>query len=81
MTTCRHANLLLLAENKNRLRCTHCHLTIKAEEIGGDYCPECYESQGKRRYDFEEVKNEGAVRYRCEECGAMIELDRSKRET
>ncbi len=81
MSSCKHTNLMLLTENKDRLRCVHCHLTIKAEEIGGSFCPECYESQGKKRYEFEEVKGDESVRYRCEECGAFIEFERSKRET
>ncbi len=59
------------------LRCRHCHLTIKADELGGGYCPECYEINGKKQSDFEEVAAEETtrVRYRCEDCGLIIEID------
>lgn len=77
MTTCSHSQLVLLKENEKRLRCRHCHLTIKADELKGGYCPECYEESGVRRYDFEEVQAEepDKVRYRCEGCNAIIEAD------
>ena len=75
MVACSHAALELLPERKRSLRCRHCHLTLDAAELGEGYCPECYDRLGERRYDFEEVKTSGsgAVRYRCEECGAIIE--------
>ena len=75
MSACRHLQLVLLREQKNRLRCRHCHLTINADELTSRYCPECFESSGKRRSDFEEVANvtDGITRYRCEDCGVMIE--------
>jgi hypothetical protein len=52
-------------------------LSITADELRGGYCPECFETQGKKRYDFEDAVEEGAgnVGYRCEECGALIECE------
>lgn len=77
MTTCDHSELVLLAETEDRVRCRHCHLTIKTEELGDGYCPECYESTGKRRYDFENAPEQGpaVTRYRCEKCHALIEAE------
>ena len=74
MTSCKHNRLLLLAEKKSRLRCRHCHLTISAAELGGGHCPECYERDGSKRHDFDETAETetGSVRYRCEDCGAII---------
>jgi Zn finger protein HypA/HybF involved in hydrogenase expression len=75
MTTCRHMNLVLIPEEKNKLRCRHCHLVITPEELQGSYCPECYEAYGQKRSDFEEIEageNE-KTRYRCEDCGVIIE--------
>jgi predicted RNA-binding Zn-ribbon protein involved in translation (DUF1610 family) len=75
MTSCSHSTLELLPERKERMRCRHCHLTINADEVGDGYCPECFEHQGKKRYDFETVtapKSE-SVRYRCAECGIVID--------
>ena len=73
--SCNHSNLELLPERKKTLRCRHCHLTMAAEEIGDAYCPECFEASGNKRYDFEEIATPGTniARYRCEECGAIIE--------
>jgi predicted RNA-binding Zn-ribbon protein involved in translation (DUF1610 family) len=68
-------NLVLIPEEKNKLRCRHCHLVISPEELQGSYCPECYEAHGKKRHDFEEIEtgeNE-KTRYRCEDCGVVIE--------
>lgn len=76
MTSCKHSQLVLLAENKkSRLRCRHCHLTISPEELTEGYCPECFEIDGKKRYDFEklEVKKSQITKYRCEKCGIIIE--------
>ena len=76
MKSCIHANLELLPERKETLRCRHCHLTIAADEIGEDgYCPECFDSSGVRRTDFEKIAHDiGKIaRYRCEDCGAIIE--------
>ncbi|MEN8264583.1 MAG: hypothetical protein ABFR82_14095 [Nitrospirota bacterium] len=78
MTTCSHTTIVLLPERKNILRCLHCHLTIRAEELGGSYCPECYEADGNKKYDFEktETKEPETDRYRCENCGAIIESEK-----
>ena len=77
MTFCSHNQIRLLPKKKNRLRCRHCHLTIKAEELGNNYCPECFETYRKKRYDFEEMEEEdrGTVRYVCEECNIIIECE------
>jgi Zn finger protein HypA/HybF involved in hydrogenase expression len=77
MTSCSHSTLTLLPQQKNRLRCRHCHLTIKKEDLAQDFCPECYEMQGEKRNDFEEVECPDAAetRYRCETCGAIIKGD------
>ncbi len=73
MPTCSHNNLLLLAAPAPKLRCRHCHLTIRAEELDGGPCPECYEASGRRRYDFETlVEAPGSGQYRCEDCGILI---------
>lgn len=73
-TNCTHEKLVLLPAKKNRLCCRHCHLTIKEDELEQDYCPECYESKGRKLYDFEEVRSheKEIVTYRCEECNLMI---------
>ncbi|MGD9210043.1 MAG: hypothetical protein PVI90_04675 [Desulfobacteraceae bacterium] len=73
MTLCKHQNLVLLPPTIKRLRCRECHLTIKAEELTDRYCPECYESSGKRNYDFEPIESEESTRYRCEDCHLVIE--------
>ena len=75
VTSCNHNRLDLLPEKKSRMQCRHCHLTIKADELGQGYCPECFEIHGKKRYDFEEIEavKTGIARYRCEECGVIIE--------
>ncbi len=77
MFSCKHSSLILLPEVGNRLRCRSCHLTIETNELGDGYCPECFESRGEKRYNFEEMEGglaEGA-RYRCEECGVIIDCD------
>ena len=75
MTACNHSTLELLPEPKKTLRCKHCHLTIAESELGDGYCPECFDAFGIKRSDFEEMANTkpAVVRYRCEECGAVIE--------
>jgi predicted RNA-binding Zn-ribbon protein involved in translation (DUF1610 family) len=75
--SCRHQNLVLVIENKNKVRCSHCHVTINKEELETDYCPECWETEGVKRRDFEKVeeKMSGASAYRCEDCGAEIETE------
>jgi Zn finger protein HypA/HybF involved in hydrogenase expression len=77
MTLCKHLTLFLLPEKKNMLRCRHCHLTIAADELQGGYCPECFETHGRKLYDFDaiEAKDKGKVRYRCEQCGIIIEIE------
>ena len=74
MKSCSHTNLELLPESKPKLRCRHCHLTLIAEDLTEGFCPECFETSGKKRYDFEELKSaeEPAARYRCDDCGVII---------
>ncbi|MBI2999797.1 MAG: hypothetical protein HYY46_15315 [Deltaproteobacteria bacterium] len=74
MTSCNHTSLELLPEKKTTLRCRHCHLTITGEELGDGFCPECFETSGSKRYEFEEMETpeSGIARYRCEDCGAII---------
>jgi hypothetical protein len=74
MTECLHKQLTLLKTEKSRLRCRHCHLTLSEQELGEGYCPECYEVDGIRRYEFEKVEeaDSGSVTYRCEGCGISI---------
>jgi hypothetical protein len=74
MPACPHRNLVLLAAPAPRLRCRHCHLTIRADELDGGYCPECYERSGRRREDFDTVDGaDGDARYRCEDCGVLLD--------
>lgn len=75
MNNCRHQHLTLITSYATKLRCKHCHLTISAEELGDSHCPECFEERGERLSDFEEVPadEKAPVRYRCEECGVVIE--------
>lgn len=75
INSCRHHNLVLFKENKNKVRCTHCHLTINREELDTDFCPECWETDSIKRRDFEKVEEKrGDVDiYRCEDCGVEIE--------
>lgn len=75
MSDCRHASLELLPERKQTLRCRRCHLTLAAEELGDGYCPECFDRSGDKNDDFETLTPtaETAARYRCEECGALID--------
>ena len=71
--SCEHKVIEVLAQAAPRLRCTHCHLTLKREELSGDYCPECLEGTGKRHSDFEPVAaQDSAPRYRCDSCGMII---------
>jgi hypothetical protein len=74
LTHCTHSKLLLLPQEKQRVRCRHCHLTIKPGDLDADYCPECFEKDGVKRNDFDAVDGEenGVIRYRCELCGAII---------
>ena len=70
-------NLVLLSLQNDRVRCGHCHLTIERAELSNRYCPECYETTGSKRYDFQEVVEPMAekVQYRCEDCGMLIEVE------
>lgn len=75
MTACNHKNLVLLPGAKRRLKCRYCHLTLMPDEREGGYCPECYETSGQKHYDFETIETPegGKIRYRCEDCNAIIE--------
>ena len=75
MSACQHLQLVLVRDTHARLRCRHCHLTIKAADLPTRYCPECFETTRTKRYDFDEVVpvDSGIVYYRCEACGSMIE--------
>ena len=75
MSECFHRNLVLIGDDEIRIRCRHCHLTIKRSELEHRWCPECYESTGRKRSDFDEVAADDTVRYRCEDCGALITTD------
>jgi hypothetical protein len=74
MASCPHGTLELLPERKATLRCRYCHLTLSGEELGDGFCPECFETSGSKRYEFEELAaaKTNVARYRCEECGAII---------
>jgi phage FluMu protein Com len=74
MVSCTHDKLELLPERKMTLRCRHCHLTLGRDELEEGFCPECFETSGSKRYEFEEMAapEDGIVRYRCEDCGAVI---------
>ena len=75
MSSCSHKTLILLAEKGEKLRCTKCHLVLSADELKGGFCPECYEVSGVKCRDFEPVvsREDEVTRYRCEDCGIMIE--------
>ncbi len=74
MTSCNHTTLELLPQTKNKLRCRHCHLTLNVDELGDGYCPECFDVDGRKRYEFEEMApaEREVARYRCSECGIII---------
>jgi rubrerythrin len=74
MASCNHGKLELLPERRTTLRCRHCHLTLAREELADGFCPECFETSGSKRYEFEELTapENGVARYRCEECGVII---------
>ena len=75
MASCAHTNLTQLPEPEKRLRCRHCHLTMAAGDLKEEFCPECFENSGEKRYDFESLETDtsSAVKYRCEQCGVIIE--------
>ncbi|MBF0450456.1 MAG: hypothetical protein HQK75_07120 [Candidatus Magnetomorum sp.] len=73
---CNHQIISLLKPNfQKRFRCRQCHLVITSEELGKNYCPECFEAMGKKNYDFDEIEEPETqkVRYRCDACGIIIE--------
>jgi rubrerythrin len=73
MSSCNHTTLELLQSRKRTLRCRQCHLTLDAAELGDNHCPECFETSGKRHYEFEQVETvSGGATYRCEECGVIV---------
>lgn len=75
MNECRHLNLILMTGEEARIRCRHCHLTIKRSELEHRWCPECYERTGRKHSDFDEVADQETAQYRCEDCGALITAD------
>ena len=52
-------------------------MTIDVDELGDGCCPECFETDGERRYDFEEMETakKETARYRCLECGIIVESE------
>ncbi len=74
MNACNHMTLELLPERKKTLRCRHCHLTLADGDLPDGFCPECYETFGVKRSEFDELisTEERAARYRCDNCGAII---------
>jgi hypothetical protein len=38
-------------------------LTISADELGASYCPECFEVNGTKRYNFEEIAETKKVQF------------------
>ena len=75
MKSCTHKNLALLPRQTKKVRCRICHLVIAEDDLAGGYCPECYDVDGVKRTEFEQVLPDETepVRYRCERCGAIIE--------
>jgi hypothetical protein len=75
MTSCAHRQLVLLPAEADRVRCRHCHLTIKVDDLTSRYCPECFAAKRIKYSDFDQVAAAPSdiTRYRCEECGALIE--------
>jgi predicted RNA-binding Zn-ribbon protein involved in translation (DUF1610 family) len=74
MHDCRHTHLVLLKDAGTRLRCRFCHLTLKPGELLHGYCPECYEIDGQKRDEFDEIpaQGQGETHYRCEDCGVVL---------
>lgn len=77
MPLCNHSTLELLPGKKSRVRCRHCHLIIEADELGDGCCPECFEADGRKRYEFEELPetDNDIARYRCADCGIIVESE------
>ena len=75
MSSCNHATLELVPQRRATVRCRRCNLTLSADELGDGYCPECFDAKGIKNYEFESIASNGSKTiYRCEECGAVIEL-------
>ena len=74
MQDCLHRNLVVLKSSLKRLRCRNCHLTLMKDELADGYCPECFETTGKKHDDFEEIVLTGGGNggFRCEDCGIML---------
>ena len=74
---CPHTHLTVLSDTRPKVRCRHCHLTIDADELSDSYCPECYETTGYKKFDFDDVVSATSkmIRYKCEDCGVVIEND------
>ena len=75
-STCNHLNISFIKpDTQKRLQCRHCHLTITEAELDKSFCPECYESTGKKNYDFAPLISDASekILYRCESCGIIIE--------
>jgi hypothetical protein len=73
MTPCPHSTLELMPVRTRSLRCRRCHLTLDAQELGDSHCPECFETSGRRYYEFEEMEMPAAgATYRCEDCGIIV---------
>ena len=77
MTDCFHKNLVLIKKDSNKLRCRDCHLTISVDELNDSFCPECYETTGKKHTNFEKIEAgiQEISQYRCEDCGAIIKTE------
>jgi len=74
MDGCGHAHIVVVMDTAERLRCRYCHLTLKPVELLHGYCPECYETLGQKRDDFDKVpaSEQDTTAYRCEDCGAVL---------
>jgi len=77
MEECSHQVLVLCTTAATKLRCRHCHLTLAPEDLDGGCCPECHEERGLRHSEFDEIEtpDAGTVRYRCEQCALVIEIE------
>lgn len=74
MNECPHLHLVVRNHRPVRLRCRFCHLTLKEDELLNGYCPECFETSGKKRDAFDEIllSEAGDSAYRCEDCGVVL---------
>ena len=72
MSACPHLQLVLVRDTHARLRCRHCHLTIKAADLPTRYCPECFETTHTSGTILTSgAVDSGIVYYRCETCGVI----------